>query len=262
MREGAPGNGARTRAGCAREHQPHTLHGRSARRARNRAKPRDAAIGFSITTVAVMERTNASTHASTSSRALVQLVGHLRDHAREAALVSFDEMLRTNDNQALPISFALIMLPQGFVIRRVPAWEGADARTPSACGVAAEALKTVTHAYDARWRELLGEISQGLLPFEVLTRVPLTYVNGCALAEVWDYRRCAPRGLPDINVAVLKPTSATISRDAEIEAKELDQSSPLGDVDAERARRFALEGALLAITAKPLRLDICAPDPP
>ena len=181
-------------------------------------------------------------------------MGHLRDHERAKALVSLDEMLRANENQTLPISFALIMLPRGFVIRRVPAWEGADARAPSSCGVAAEALKTVTHAYDARWHELLEEISQGLLPREALARVPLTYVNGCALAEVWDYRRCAPRGLPDIHIAVLKPTSATISRDAEIEAQELDQKLPLGDTDAERARRFALEGALLAITAKPLRL--------
>ena len=237
---------------CARTPTTSHVHGRSARRARETAK--DAAIDTVVTVAVAMDRANASTEASTSSRALAHLVGHLRDHERAKALVSLDEMLRANENQTLPISFALIMLPRGFVIRRVPAWEGADARAPSSCGVAAEALKTVTHAYDARWHELLGEISQGLLPREALARVPLTYVNGCALAEVWDYRRCAPRGLPDIHIAVLKPTSATISRDAEIEAQELDQQLPLGDTDAERARRFALEGALLAITAKPLRL--------
>jgi len=149
-------------------------------------------------------------------------------------------------------SFALVLLPSGFVVRPVPPWP--DARRTSRLAHAQRALDALTHQYDRAWREIASDVlHRGVMPANgALSALPIVYVDGGCACEVWDYRGGAANAVADVRTVRLRATSATIARDAEIEANAMEA---LEDEDAATMRRLRLEGALLAATKPALRLE-------
>ena len=116
------------------------------------------------------------------------------------------------------------------------------------------ALDALTHQYDRAWREIASDVlHRGVMPANgALSALPIVYVDGGCACEVWDYRGGAANAVADVRTVRLRATSATIARDAEIEANAMEA---LEDEDAATMRRLRLEGALLAATKPALRLE-------
>ena len=112
----------------------------------------------------------------------------------------------------------------------------------------------LTHQYDRAWREIASDVlHRGVVPANgALSALPIVYVDGGCACEVWDYRGGAANAVADVRTVRLRATSATIARDAEIEANAMEA---LEDEDAATMRRLRLEGALLAATKPALRLE-------
>lgn len=164
-----------------------------------------------------------------------------------------------SSSEATKPSFSLVLLPKGFVIRPSPPWEGAS---PShSLATALSAVSHLSHVYDQRWVELAHELlvmhslPSALRAIEKAVPGGLEFNEGCCVVEVWDYRRCAARGLADVERITLRPSSASVRRDAEEEWNALRSTDPLADEEAEMARRLGIESALLAATRKNLQLD-------
>ena len=166
---------------------------------------------------------------------------------------TLDERATTSETTSLTPSFALVLLPRGFVLRPRPPWPGA--RRSDRLERASRALDHLAHAYDRAWRELAREMLHlRVIPRDgALDGLSLAYVDGRCACEVWDYRGRTPAGVPDVETVTLRTTSGLIAADAKREAEGMEA---LDDEEAAMARRLALEGAMLAATKPRLRLEL------
>ena len=121
---------------------------------------------------------------------------------------TLDERATTSETTSLTPSFALVLLPRGFVLRPRPPWPGA--RRSDRLERASRALDHLAHAYDRAWRELAREMLHlRVIPRDgALDGLSLAYVDGRCACEVWDYRGRTPAGVPDVETVTLRRRTA------------------------------------------------------